>query len=339
LVGSSSEFHTEVEVPDRTASIANEKHNRRQYTVGILCALPKELKAIRALFEETHDSLSAIPGDDNLYRLGKLGGHMVVATCLPVGSYGTNSAARAVAQMGCSFLSIRFYLLVGIGGGVPSEKNDIRLGDVVVSVPSGSSPGVFQYDRGKENEGGNFEHTGALHPPPWALAQAISMMESNPDRQQLVPHLHRLAERLPEYRHPGRELDILLRTACAACSSRQDCPGRGVHVQQRTPRETDEPKIHYGIVGSGNRVVKDAAFRDRLVESHGLMCFEMEAAGVLNSRPCLVIRGICDYSDAHKNDVWQEYAAATAAVYARVLLEEVQPESGAAGGDVAETRV
>jgi nucleoside phosphorylase len=39
--------------------------------------------------------------------------------------------------------------MVGIGGGVPSSKNDIRLGDVVVSVPAGRYPGVIQYDMGK----------------------------------------------------------------------------------------------------------------------------------------------------------------------------------------------
>ncbi|KAI9766873.1 MAG: hypothetical protein M1839_004741 [Geoglossum umbratile] len=41
----------------------------------------------------------------------------------------------------------------------------------------------------------------------------------------------------------------------------------------------------------------------------------------MNDFPCLVIRGICDYSDTHKNDRWQRYAAATAAAYAKELLQ------------------
>ncbi|CAH0017225.1 unnamed protein product, partial [Clonostachys rhizophaga] len=47
----------------------------------------------------------------------------------------------------------------------------------------------------------------------------------------------------------------------------------------------------------------------------------MEAAGLMDIRPCLPIRGICDYSDSHKNKEWQRYAAATAAAYAGELLE------------------
>lgn len=50
------------------------------------------------------------------------------------------------------------------------------------------------------------------------------------------------------------------------------------------------------------------------------MCFEMEAAGLVDNFPCLTIRGICDYADSHKNKIWQEYAAATAAAYAKELF-------------------
>jgi nucleoside phosphorylase len=35
-----------------------------------------------------------------------------------------------------------------------------------------------------------------------------------------------------------------------------------------------------------------------------MLCFEMEAAGLINRFLCLVIRGICDYSDTHKNKEW-----------------------------------
>jgi nucleoside phosphorylase len=51
----------------------------------------------------------------------------------------------------------------------------------------------------------------------------------------------------------------------------------------------------------------------------------MEAAGIMNRFPCMVIRGICDYSDSHKNKDWQGYAALTAAAYAKDLLKEIQP--------------
>ena len=70
--------------------------------------------------------------------------------------------------------------------------------------------------------------------------------------------------------------------------------------------------------------MKDAKIRDRWGREHGVLCFEMEAAGVMNTVPCLVIRGSCDYADSYKNKKWQEYAAATAAVYAKLLLSFVR---------------
>lgn len=38
---------------------------------------------------------------------------------------------------------------------------------------------------------------------------------------------------------------------------------------------------------------------------------------------CLVIRGICDYADSHKNKIWQPYAAAVAGAYAKELLSVI----------------
>ncbi len=86
-------------------------------------------------------------------------------------------------------------------------------------------------------------------------------------------------------------------------------------------------RIHYGLIASGNQVIKDAGFRDRLNQDLGrnVLCVEMEAAGLMDGFPCIVIRGICDYADSHKNKEWQEYAAAVAAAFAKELLEYVQP--------------
>jgi hypothetical protein len=46
----------------------------------------------------------------------------------------------------------------------------------------------------------------------------------------------------------------------------------------------------------------------------------MEAAGLMDGLPTLVIRGICDYCDSHKQKEWQGYAALTAAAYVKWLL-------------------
>ncbi|KAL7916712.1 nucleoside phosphorylase domain-containing protein [Trichoderma velutinum] len=96
----------------------------------------------------------------------------------------------------------------------------------------------------------------------------------------------------------------------------------------RHPREEDEddPVIHYGLIASANKLMKDAMIRDKLAAEKGVLCFEMEAAGLMNHFPCLVIRGICDYADTHKNDEWQGFAAMMAAAYARDLLRRLIPK-------------
>lgn len=81
----------------------------------------------------------------------------------------------------------------------------------------------------------------------------------------------------------------------------------------RQSRSSTKPQIHYGVIASGNQVIKDATVRDFLREDCGALCVEMEAAGLMNNFPCLVIRGVCDYADSHKNDAWHRYAAATSA--------------------------
>ncbi|KAI1024069.1 hypothetical protein LB504_004992 [Fusarium proliferatum] len=298
------------------------------YTVGVICALPLELRAVRALFDTEHSGHPKMKGDSNTYALGTIGQHMIVAACLPSGEYGTNAAADAASNMRRTYHEVEFCLLVGIGGGAPSPETDIRLGDVVVSHPTSTSSGVIQYDRGKEYRENTFQLTGSLQGPPRFLRTAISALRSKPDASSssLQPHLEKIARSIPhsstsDYSHPGQGNDHLFKAVCSTCFALRDCPNAGSHVQRREPRPTDLPEIHYGIIASGNRVLKDASTRDRWAKEYGILCFEMEAAGVMNILPCLVIRGICDYADAYKNKTWQNYAAATAAAYAKLLLQ------------------
>lgn len=94
---------------------------------------------------------------------------------------------------------------------------------------------------------------------------------------------------------------------------------------EREPKTTNIG-FHYGLIASGNQVIKDALVRNKLYDdlckdlNAEVLCVEMEAAGLMNDFPCLVIRGICDYADSHKNDAWQDYAACVAAAFAKALL-------------------
>ena len=75
----------------------------------------------------------------------------------------------------------------------------------------------------------------------------------------------------------------------------------------RAARHRHGSVIHYGLIASGNRVIKHGGTRDKLGQELGILCFEMEAAGLMDNFPCLVIGGICDYADSHKNNQWQGY--------------------------------
>lgn len=311
----------------RKALISSMPGNARRhadYTVGIICALPKELRAVRLLFDDDHKPLFSQDNDSNSYVLGKMGDHLVVATCLPSKDIGTASAAVTATSMMMSFVSVQFILLVGIAGGVRSENHDIRLGDVVISRFQGTTSGVVSYDQGAENADQSFERRGPSMGPSRLLCAALSIMESDPDLLcfGLKPHLASIAARSREYRRPDQEADKEPRIQCNSCNSRQTqgemCCGEAKTVPFILP------EIHYGVIASGNRVVKSADFRDQVAGQYNALCFEMEAAGVFKATSnCLVIRGISDYCDAEKNDSWQNYAAAAAASYARVLLHRI----------------
>jgi hypothetical protein len=114
------------------------------------------------------------------------------------------------------------------------------------------------------------------------------------------------------YRH------ILNQATCGQCDKAK--------VVQRLPREPI-PKIHYGLIASGDQVMRSAT---NAAEIDGrvigdVLCFEMEAAGIMTEYSCIAIRGISDYADSHKNDAWQHYAAAAAAGCAKELLSYVDP--------------
>jgi nucleoside phosphorylase len=297
-----------------------------EYQVGWICALPLEMTAARAMLDEIHEQpQEQDPSDQNNYCLGRIQRHNVVIAWLP--DYGTTSAAVVAEQMLHTFKEIRFGLMVGIGGGVPSVKNDIRLGDVVVSRPEGTLGGVVQYDSGKAMKDGHFEQTGSLDRPPRTLLTAQRTLEATHDMEdnKIPIFLSEMGTNYPKTRIkfvcPGAENDQLFREDyehpdmslnCDACEASQ--------LIHRQPRESDTPHVHYGLIASGNQVIKHGLTRSKYGKQLGVLCFEMEAAGLMNHFKCLVIRGICDYSDSHKNKRWQPYAAATAAAYAKELL-------------------
>ncbi|KAJ0165377.1 hypothetical protein CTA2_11450 [Colletotrichum tanaceti] len=301
-----------------------------RYTVAVVCAIEFEMSAVRYMLDREHPSLPTKEGDSNIYVLGELSGHDVVLACLP-GSQGKGAAATVATNMARTFPSIKWRFFVGIGGGVPSSGHDIRLGDVVVSMPEGQYGGVVQYDLGKETDEG-FILKGFLTPPPPLLRGAVVKMRSDHlvSENKVEDFLSAMLERgrrLSVYRRPSSNLDVLFEAGYAHRPENATCEECDVQKRiARARREFEGPEIHYGLIASGDRVVRSTTKRGEILRTVGdVLCFEMEAAGLMTEFPCIVIRGISDYADSHKNDDWQRYAAATAAACTKELLTCVDP--------------
>ena len=329
-----------------------------QYTVGWISALPLERAAATAMLDEIHPKpprdFKRQSRDPNVYSFGRIGCHNIIVASLPAGVYGLTAASATALHMVSTFPQLQIGLLVGIAAGIPSPSRDIRLGDIVVAQTDGTSPGVIQYDLGKAKVNGQFERKGSLNNPPPLLSHAVAQLQEKHERmdssvpQYVDEMIRRNPKMATKFSYQGEEHDRLFPDDYEHVSGRalgsgpgpgsgSDCshcdPSKAITRPCRSSTSNNRPEIHYGTIGSGNTLVKSAEERNAILHhiEEDLICLEMEAAGLINHFPCLVIRGICDYADSHKNDRWQRYAAATAAAYTKELLEAIQ--EGDTGGD------
>lgn len=312
-----------------------------QYTIGWIAPLPLEFTAAIAMLDEEHGDIHV---NEDGYCGGRIGQHNVVMAVQP--NIGTNAASDLAARMHAAFKNIKYFMVVGIAGGVPfygspGAQSQIVLGDVVVSRPMGKYGGVIQYDFGAWITSGQLSIGGHTDSPPRPLLSATNSLESRHSMspgtkipnilQEMRKKIHQSKQ--AQFEDPGPEEDRLFhedyhhhqRFQDQDCEGNCD-PGQSQRRQDRgnySVRQTDTPYIHYGNIGSSNQLQLSAKRRKKLQEELGVICFEMEGAGVIQGHPALVIRGICDYSDSHKNKKWQKYAAATAAAYAKELLSVV----------------
>ncbi|KAF3319318.1 hypothetical protein TWF173_003762 [Orbilia oligospora] len=224
------------------------KLSHEDYHVGWICALPKERTAASVMLDQTHPKLHVPANDQNTYTLGTIGEHSVVIACLPKGAIGTNEAATVVAQMFSTFPSIKIVLMVGIGGGIPPE---VRLGDVVVGTE------VIQWDFGKAEDNGVFKLTGKPKQPPRALLTVISELESGHDlgESKIPQYLDDVQAKFPP-KVIAKWIEFL---KTVFNLGNQSAESNQISKPQTKPRDVN---IHYGLIASGNQVIKDAKRRD-----------------------------------------------------------------------------
>ncbi|KAL4744554.1 hypothetical protein BDW72DRAFT_208926 [Aspergillus terricola var. indicus] len=331
--------------------------SRDGFGIAIICALSLEAEAVEALFDETYDrpseSYKKQPGDNNAYVNGRIGNHNVVLCCMS--RMGKGNAASVAASLQISYRRIQVALVVGICGGAPCTpaKEEIFLGDVIIS------DAVIEYDFGRKYRHGFERKTGVkdtLGRPNQeiqSLLKGLGLQQSRRDlHTKMLHHLQVLQGLQPRWRQPSSAEDVLYEASyqhrhyspssarpclCLDDMSDEVCPTAldtscillgcaedRIH-RRRHCTEMCNPTVQIGTVASADTVMKSGEHRDHLVKSESVIGFEMEGAGVWNNISCIIIKGVCDYADSHKNKAWQPYAAATGAATAKALLEYWEP--------------
>ncbi|KAH8432397.1 uncharacterized protein LDX57_010036 [Aspergillus melleus] len=328
--------------------------DRQAFEIAIFCTLGVEADAMIALFDEIweqNEQFEKADGDTNGYTIGRICQHYVVLAQIP--RRGLVSASTVAANLRHSFPHIRLGLLVGICGAVPftQTEQEIILGDIIISTHIiNSGFGTLYSNRFIRK---NSLHDNPSRPCP-EIAGFLSKLKGNVARSELEGQIRKNLATLSNAAstYPGAQEDKLFEatyrhkhngTACSSgdCSENDvclealelSCAELGCDFENLIPRARVQaaareispkshcPEVHFGGLASADQmIVNSALYRDRIAEEEGVIGFEMEAAGLWDTVPTIVVKGACDYADSHKNKKWQLYAAATAASCAKGIL-------------------
>jgi nucleoside phosphorylase len=335
---------------------------RSDFQIAIICALPIEAAAVLHLCDHLYSNegldLGVASGDRNLYIIATMSRHNIVVVILP--EMGTTSASTAAATLHMSYPNLRMAFVVGICAGIPSVgSRGLYLGDVVISTAVVQYDSGRQFHESFVVRDTLEDSKGR---PAREVRSLLAHLKVPPLKKQLLvqaaAHLERLQEKAvteePEtdYQEPPEgsdkcyPADLLHKHhptsrlgECAQCAKVNEvcpkatkdscedcgCPAAATTAPQpcRVGDSHRPLQIVLGRIGSANMVLKSSLDRDRLAKDHDLVAFEMEVAGVWDEVPTLMVKGVCDYADSHKNKLWQTYAAARAAAVTRALIEKL----------------
>jgi nucleoside phosphorylase len=284
--------------------------------VGLVAALPVEAAALRLVIDDVR--AQSLPDDPNRYHIGTLPSttpghaHRVVAALQAYD--GTRSAAAICTDLARSFPQLRIVIMCGIAGGVPAPDHpdrDIWLGDIV-----SATDGVVDYDHVRSADG-----VEDIRRPVSGVSVELLRAEREVEARQQLGHepwldVLRRPDLPARFRRPPASTDTLLH--------------RGTVVPHADPSGRVGPRVHRGLIGSADRLLRDPELRDRLAARHRIRAIEMEGSGigvgtVLHGLSWYVVRGVADYCDGAKSDLWHGYAALAAAAYTRAILGHLPP--------------
>ncbi|KAL8395835.1 hypothetical protein RB595_003329 [Gaeumannomyces hyphopodioides] len=325
----------------RVALAAIRPTSRDDFAIAIICALTEEVDTVKALFDERwdghgQDGYGKDARDPYAYACGRIGRHNVVVPHMT--GMGKVKAANVATNCRLSFPGVRIALVVGVCAGVPfvsggpGQKTEVILGDVIISQ------GVVQYDLGRQTDAGFFTKVTPLESlgkPITEMSSLVAMLKSRDDRKRLLRDMSEYLDVLQgekdlEAGYPGVEQDWLFESTYRHTKPTKKCEDLCDRIKL-VPRDRLQgpnpptPGVHFGLIASGDKVMRSARCRDKIIRDHNVVAFEMESAGVWDVIPCVVIKGVCDYADSHKAKSWQKRAAAAAAACMKAFLVRLEP--------------
>ncbi|KAJ5986043.1 hypothetical protein N7451_010408 [Penicillium sp. IBT 35674x] len=306
------------------------------------------------------DPYGKVNGDQNTYTTGWIGKHNVVLALLSDMGKASAASVATSFSLSYARVQFALLVGICGGVPKAGNGTEILLGDVVVSQQLVQYDFGRRYADGirpKQTLGEGYAQSHGIRR---FLATVLTERYLELLPKNALEHLMATQERYPrKYDHLGASEDKLFQPTyrhkhqqpagcriCNQCKHRSHLTCEVALVSACEDLKCDESQlvsrrrlvknslwnfpsravvphliVHFGIIASGDTVMKSAFDRDELAKKYNVIGFEMEGSGVFASLPCLIIKGVCDYSDSHKNKKWQNYAAVTAACVMNTLLK------------------
>ena len=294
-----------------------------EFKHAIINALPHEFAAIEVLFGPFVRQPSTDPSNSfEAAELTKETGERIKIAIAEVTGPGLTGAAISVALCKSRLPYLHTVLLVGIAAGQPAPKDperDVWLGDIVISK------NVVQYDHISRKASGDTCRGDKLPTPsPRLLAVSNALKAEMEKRSMARPG----AKPWPWEEIIARGILGLEGSDRPGVEADPQFPKRKYPLDHGHRKGATRPHLHIGTIGSANMLLRYAKFRNQLAKQHKTIAYEMEGAGVALAAQSLdlqylIVRGICDYADAKKEDKWQRYASVAAASVAHLILEKL----------------